>query len=69
MLARCGELHDVDAHILAADATALADRRAARLAATRHLGHATTIDLAIWDGDADGVESAIRGELAASCLL
>lgn len=69
MLVRCGELHDVDAHILGADATALAERRAARLAATRHIGHATTIDLAIWDSDADGLEPAIRGELAASSLL
>ena len=43
--------------------------RAARLAATRHIGHASTIDLAIWDGDADGLEAAIRGELAASSLL
>ena len=69
MLARCGELQDIDAQLLAADVDARAERIAARLTAVKHLGRATTLDQAIWGGDVDGLDAVLRGELAAASLL
>src|SRR5688500_16112600 len=68
MLARCGELLDIEAAVLGADAAALAERRATRLQAIKHVGCASTIDLAIWDGDADGLAASVRSELADASL-
>jgi hypothetical protein len=69
MLERCGELLTIDAQLLAAAATARAERQAARLSAVKQTGRATTIDLAIWGDDCDGLYAAVRRDLAAASLL
>ena len=69
LLTRCGDLMAVDAEILAAGVTGYADRRSARLAAVRHEGQATTLDTALWGGDLDGFDAAVRRDLAAAELL
>lgn len=66
MPARCGDLLDIDAQLLATDASA---RTAALLSTVKRTGRATTIELAIWDGDSDRLRTAIRDELAAASLL